>query len=50
LAEIELAAIAARLSLEAGGVEVALADIPESASGYDGAAFGLSYRNKARGK
>lgn len=43
LAEVEAAAIAAKLSAELGGVPVRLSELPDGA-GYDGAAFAASYR------
>lgn len=44
LVEVELAAIAAKLSLERQGQPVLLSDIPESYEGYDGAAFAVQYK------
>ncbi|GAA3409286.1 Gfo/Idh/MocA family protein [Paenibacillus hodogayensis] len=44
LVEVELAAIAAKLSYEQGGVSIALNEIPEDYAGYDGAAFAVSYK------
>lgn len=44
LIEVELAAIAAKLSYEQGGAAVALNEIPEDYAGYDGAAFAVSYK------
>lgn len=44
LIEIELAAIAAKLSYEQGGAAVALNEVPEDYAGYDGAAFAVSYK------
>lgn len=44
LIEIELAAIAAKLSYERGGDVVALNEVPEHYAGYDGAAFAVSYK------
>lgn len=46
LAEVELAAIAARISREKGGAPVYLKDIPLEAAGYDGARFGEAYRRQ----
>ncbi|MBD2861583.1 Gfo/Idh/MocA family oxidoreductase [Paenibacillus oceani] len=44
LVEVELAAIAAKLSFEQGGATIALNEIPESYAGYDGAVFAKSYK------
>jgi len=44
LVEAELSAIAARISRARGGEPVYLSDIPLDDPGYDGAAFGESYR------
>lgn len=44
LVEVELSAIAAKLSLERQGQPVLLSDIPESYAGYDGAAFAVQYK------
>ncbi|MDF2720375.1 MAG: hypothetical protein K0Q59_50 [Paenibacillus sp.] len=44
LIEIELAAIAGKLSMEQGGSPVALSEVPSQYAGYDGAAFAVSYR------
>lgn len=44
LVEAELCAIAARQSWMNGDVEVMLADLPQDAPGYDGAAFATGYR------
>ncbi|MFD0673052.1 Gfo/Idh/MocA family oxidoreductase [Cohnella sp. GCM10027633] len=46
LAEVELAAIAAKLSRENDGQPVYLRDIPLEATGYDGALFGQAYRSQ----
>ncbi|RTE05522.1 Gfo/Idh/MocA family oxidoreductase [Paenibacillus whitsoniae] len=45
LIEIELAALAAKLSEEQGGRRIELADIPLNYAGYDGQAFAQSYRD-----
>lgn len=44
LVEVELSAIAAKLSQDRGGVPVALSDIPDDYAGYDGAAFAEQYK------
>ncbi|MNI22905.1 hypothetical protein D3C73_764700 [compost metagenome] len=44
LAEVEMGAIAAKLSREQGGRTIALHEIPEDYSGYDGAAFAQYYK------
>jgi hypothetical protein len=44
MAEVEMAAIAAKLSREQGGGIVKLKEIPEHYSGYDGAAFAQHYK------
>lgn len=44
LAEIEYAAIAAKVSRERSGAPVLLRDVTEQEPGYDGAAFAVSYR------
>ncbi len=49
LLEVELAAIAARISLLSGGQQVALKQLSDEDTGYDGAAFATQYRIKARG-
>lgn len=51
LVEAELAALAARTSLLEGGRTVSLDEAAvSSAPGYDGAAFAIQYRRKARGQ
>lgn len=51
LLEAELAALAARRSLLEGGRTVALEEISAATEpGYDGAAFAVQYRKKARGQ
>lgn len=44
LIEVELSAIAAKLSYERGGAVIALPEIPDGYAGYDGAAFAVSYK------
>ncbi|MEF3304406.1 Gfo/Idh/MocA family protein [Paenibacillus sp. GYB003] len=44
LIEVELAAIAAKLSSEQGGSAIALQEIPDGYPGYDGAAFAVTYK------
>ncbi|TMV46470.1 oxidoreductase [Paenibacillus mesophilus] len=44
LVEVELSAIAAKLSYEQEGAAVALNEIPDDYAGYDGAAFAVSYK------
>lgn len=50
LLEVELAALAARSSLLAGGQPVALEQLSAEDPDYDGAAFAAQYRMKARGQ
>lgn len=50
LVEVELAAIAAKISRERGGEAVRLQDVPPDYPGYDGAAFAVRYRAIVTGK
>lgn len=44
LIEVELSAIAGKLSLEQGGSVVALNEVPDDYAGYDGAVFNAAYK------
>lgn len=49
LLEAEQAAMAARLSLAAGGEQVSIHELSEQDKGYDGAVFAETYRKKVKG-